>query len=334
LQDSSNAAVYGRALSPDGSRLYAAFGNTGANAGYIRVVDTATNQVAGTYYVSGPTNLFAPVVDASDRIYVAGNLPYSNPSAAEMVVLDGATGTMLGNVPVAFNPQGMLVNPSGSRVYVISRYPAVVLQEFATGTNQLLSSTMLASTPNSQAFSADGSLLYLSYSNKIEVRSAATMAVVDSIPLGADSLVINGNSAYISNGGNASVLDLTSKLVKQVFPLGSSSISGLVFNAPANRIYAAANSLNQVAVVDLNAGSLDERRIPLLQQDAGNHGRECNQVDEAPRGGTRHPLDDEAEREGEQDAERGHGPVAERRIDLLRFVVGHALHPTRSWRRH
>lgn len=255
LQDFSNANVYGMALSPDGSSLYAVFGNTGSNQGFIKVVDTTTNQIAGTYYVNGPTNLFAPAVDSNNRIYVAGNVPFSNPSAAEMVVLDGATGSALASVPVAFNPQQIAVNPSSSRVYVISTYPAVVLQEFATGTNQLLGSTVLAARPNSQTISADGSLLYLSYPGKIEVRSTTSMAVVDTIPFGADSIVLNGNTAYIRAGGNASVLDLTTKTVRQSFAVGSNSISGLTFNSGTGRIYAAAGTINQLAVIDLNPGS-------------------------------------------------------------------------------
>ncbi|MBI3045790.1 MAG: filamentous hemagglutinin N-terminal domain-containing protein [Betaproteobacteria bacterium] len=254
LQDFSNAAVSGMALSPDGSKLYAVFGNTGAGSGYIRVIDTSTNTVTTTYGVGGPTNLFGMAVDSSNRIYVAGNIPFSNPSTASMVVIDGDTGTELASVPVAFNPQQVFANPSGTRVYVTSTYPTLLLQEFATGTNTLLTSTPLAGRPNSNVFSADGTKLYMAYSGRIEVRDPATTGVIDTIPLGADSLALNGNTAYIARGDSASVLDLTTKTAKQSFAIGTASQGArVVFNGSNNRVFASSQST--VTVIDLNAGS-------------------------------------------------------------------------------
>lgn len=269
LGDGSNAFVTGMALSPDGSRLYAVYGNTGGSPGFIKVVDTASNSVVTTYGVSGPTNLFGSVVDSSNRIYTVGNVPFSNPSAAEMVVIDGATGTQLGSVAVGFNPQKIVINPSGTRVYVTSVYPNLVLQEFATGANTLLSSTTLQVRPADQTISADGSTLYLAYGNRIEVRSTSTMAVVDTIPIGADRLVVNGSSAYASLGGGVSVIDLSTKTARQTFAIGASGISqGLGFNASGNSIYAGTPTGNQVAVIGLNAGTDTTTGGAILYSDA------------------------------------------------------------------
>jgi len=254
LGDGSNALVTGMALSPDGTRLYAVFGNTGSSAGFIQVVDTTSNSVVTTYGVSGPTNLFGTVVDSSNRIYVLGNVPFSIPSAAQMVVIDGATGAQLDSVAVGFNPQTIIINPAGTRVYVTSVFPNVVLQEFATGTNTLLSSTPLTARPNDQTISADGSTIYLAYSGRIEARSTATMAVVDTIPIGADGLVVNGSSAYASLNGGVSVIDLTTKTAKQTFVIGTGSSQILGFNTANNSIYANATA-NQVAVIGLSAGT-------------------------------------------------------------------------------
>lgn len=254
LQDFSNAAVSGMALSPDGAKLYAVYGNTGAGAGYIRVIDTSTNTVANTYGVGGPTNLFGMAVDPSDRIYIAGNNPFSNPSTASMVVIDGVTGNQLANVPVAFNPQQVFINPAGTRVYVTSVSPTLVLQEFAVGTNTLLASTQLGSRPNRNVFSADGTKLYMAYAGRIEVRDPGTMSVIDTLPLGADSLALSGNTAYIARGDSASILDLTTKTAKQSFTIGTATQgAGIVFIDANNRIFTASQST--VTIIDLNAGT-------------------------------------------------------------------------------
>jgi filamentous hemagglutinin family protein len=263
LGDIDQKAVTAMALSPDGTKLYAVYGNTGGSAGHIAVVDTATNTVSTTYGVSGPTNLFGMAVDSSNRIYVAGNVPFSNPSAAELVIIDGNTGSQInvgtpsGNASVAFNPQRVFGDPAGTKVFVVSTHPSIVLQSFSAG-GAALTSTTLGAAPNAHAVSADGSLLYLTYSTGIEVRNAVTLAIVDSIPVGGiNALTLNGNTAYAySSAGATSVLNLTTKAVESSFATGGGAFGGgIAYNSSTNRIFSVLPTLNQVAVIDLNVGS-------------------------------------------------------------------------------
>jgi len=260
LGDASNAAVSGMALSPDGSKLYAVFGNTGSNPGYIKVVDTATNTVSTTYNVAGPTNLRGLAVDAAGLIYVVGNVPNSNPAASRMAVLNAA-GTQIATVPVAFNPSRVVVNPVSMRAYVTSGQQ---LQEFETvGFTPVGAPVILTSTPNTQAISPDGLKLYNLFPGRIEVRdlASANLPVIgaDGIGYGGDDFALNalGSAAYLTSGGSVAVLDFATKNFTSSFKLPGTDVSGLVYDAAGNRVYTANTGTggNSVSVVGLNVGT-------------------------------------------------------------------------------
>jgi YVTN family beta-propeller protein len=101
---------YRVAVTPDGSRVYVTI--NGVPAGWVSVIDTATNTVLGSIPVGNNPFGVAVTPDGS-RVFV------TNFGGGSVTVIDTATNTVVGSeIPVGAHPDGVAVTPDGSRVFV------------------------------------------------------------------------------------------------------------------------------------------------------------------------------------------------------------------------
>ncbi len=97
---------YGLAVTPDGSKVYAA--NDGARDNSVSVIDTATNTVSATIPVGSLPTGVAVTPDGS-KVYIANYLSNT------VSVIDTATNTVIGSpIPVGTNPDvfGAFIQPA------------------------------------------------------------------------------------------------------------------------------------------------------------------------------------------------------------------------------
>ncbi len=204
---------WGVAVNPSGTRVYV----TNQDSNTVSVIDAATNTVTATIPV-GSTPYYVTVNPSGTKIYVYnnGNLtvsvidaatntvtatinsnfptgPVANPSDARIYVpnyqsvsvIDDATNTVTAIIPVGLNPQGIAVNPSGTRVYVVNRDDNSV-SVIDAATNKVIATIPVGSYPIGAAVNPSGTNIYVTNfkSNTISVIDAASNTVVSTIPVG------------------------------------------------------------------------------------------------------------------------------------------------------
>ena len=167
---------YALALSPDGKKLYVAnchYPNDTQSS--VQVIQTSSNKVTAT--VTG-FNCAEGIAVTSRVAYVTNN----NNGAKSIGMIDTATNTLTGNIPVNEGPQCLALNharttlysTSNDGVFVINTHTNTVARTIATGPVDCL------------ALSPNGSTLYATSANRnlLLVINAGTGAVIRKITVG------------------------------------------------------------------------------------------------------------------------------------------------------
>lgn len=262
LPSGTGETVADMVLSPDGSKLYA----VGVNATPSSIFVIDANTASGTYntvvasFLAGDLNTNPRAIAVSPdgaKLYVAHqNFVCSVCPAppARISVLNASDGTQLGHVEVSGFPTQLLTNPVSQRLYV---YNQGQLQEINTASDMLLGSTGVGTALKSMTLSADGTRLYLPFGDRVEVRDAATKAVVGTLPFGGDVLTVNsaGTRAYLAGGGAATVADIATNTAIQTFATGGTGNGGVGFVASTGNFYVTTQGTNTLSVINLNAGT-------------------------------------------------------------------------------
>ena len=205
----STSYVLGLALTPDGTRLYAA--QDGAST--VAVIDTATDAVIATVPVGTSPELVSVAPDGR-HAYVAN---YVGDSVS---VIDTATNTVSATVTGFSDPLGISFSPDGHTAYVVnSTGPSGTgngsLAFLNTATNTVTATVPVGLGPEIVATSPDGARLYVANTNgdSVSVLDAASRAVLATVATGSQpqdlDLSSDGSRLYVStiNGAGLSVLD-------------------------------------------------------------------------------------------------------------------------------
>src|SRR5215813_15448381 len=91
----------------------------------------------------------APLLASSARIYVA------NSDDNKITVIDPATDSVAGEIPVSANPHGIVPSPDGTRFYVSSESKDL-LDVVDRKTSQIVAKVPLGRRPNNVAITTDG----------------------------------------------------------------------------------------------------------------------------------------------------------------------------------
>jgi len=213
VTDSLNlgSGLFGRALNPDGSKLYlSVFGED-----EIVVIDTSTNEKIQTVSVAGPFSL--ALSPDGETIYVSVN-------AGQVQSYDAATGNLIDSVPVS-SPRDIVVSPDGSKLYVLDTGLSPSVNVINAEGLDLIESIDGTHTPNQLALTPDASKLYVSelVNDEVSVIDTTTNTEVDTVSALKDpkgvALTASGSELYVaSNGDDETVeIDTSNSTISQRF---------------------------------------------------------------------------------------------------------------------
>jgi YVTN family beta-propeller protein len=238
--------VNGFAVSPNGSRLYA------ANSFHTFVVDTISNSVVATVTTGSGVGGYAGVAinPAGTRVYVTSNW---NQIPHVLRVIDTTTNTVTASIPVGDTPVGVAVSPSGLRVYVANMFSndiSVIDAESNVVTARvdltIGSPCGRALVPFGIALDPAGNRAYVAnqncmaadgywYTSSIDTSSNTVLKHIasgtNSSPRGV-AVSPDGAKVFVSNGA---VIETATQTMVATFQTGS--LNGLALTPDGTRIY-------------------------------------------------------------------------------------------------
>ncbi len=177
----------------------------------------------------------------------ASAAPYAyvtNAGSNTVSVIDAATNTVTATVNVGSNPEGVAVNPDGTKVYVanfgnLNNNISVI----DTATNTVIASINVGIDPLGIAVNPAGTKVYVAnvWSNNVSVIDTSTNTVT-SIDVGNNpegvAVSPDGTKAYVTNAGSntVSVIDAATNTVTATVNVGINN-RGIAINPAGTRVY-------------------------------------------------------------------------------------------------
>jgi len=245
-------------FSPDGRTAYVSVYNTRGSVHLIAFVDTATSTVTSTVQVDNFTP--GPSTTSPDGrfLYVPNhNTAMSGADENVVDVIDTASKTLIGNVPVPANPHWVAFDKNG-RFYTTDHFSAEVTVLNAAN-NAIITEIPVGETPHSEAVSPDGSRLAVTSfdGNVVFLINTATDKMIAQIPVGKNPLDIaySPDGRYLLTADNlantVTVIDTADNRVIAEIPTGKAPTSISVL--PNGR---------QAYVTDEGDGTIEMLNIP------------------------------------------------------------------------
>ncbi|WP_054864983.1 PKD domain-containing protein [Methanosarcina barkeri] len=191
-------------------------------------------------------------------VSIAGAYPfaYITNRGGTVSVIDTATNKVTATINVGSGPQGVAVNPAGTKVYVTNYYNKTV-SIIDTATNKVTAKVTVGGYPYGVAVNPDGKKVYVTniYSRTVSVIDTATNNVTATIngfykPIG---IVVNptGTKVYVTNYGDktVSVIDAATNTVTATVTVGSRPW-GVAVNPAGTKVYVTNDDDGTVSVID------------------------------------------------------------------------------------
>jgi YVTN family beta-propeller protein len=219
-------------FSPDSRTAYVSVYNTRGSIHLIAFIDTATSTVTATVPVDNFTP--GPSTPGPDGrfLYVPNhNTAMSGAHENVVDVIDTASRTLIGNIPVPANPHWVAFDKNG-RFYTSDHMSAEVTVLNAK-TNAIITEISVGETPHSEAVSPDGSRLAVTSfdGNVVFLISTATDKMVAQIPVGKNPLDVaySPDGRYLFTADNlantVTVIDTADNRVIAEIPTGKAPTS-------------------------------------------------------------------------------------------------------------
>ncbi|MFD0009123.1 beta-propeller fold lactonase family protein [Streptomyces sp. NPDC127178] len=193
-------------------------------------------------------------------------------------VIDTATNTRIGTIPVGDEPVGVAVSPNGTRVYVTNSGSNNV-SVIDTATNTRIGTIPVGDEPVGVAVSPDNSRVYVtnSGSNNVSVINTATNTVIAALTVGNSPQNVavdpDGTRVYVTNTGsnNVSVINTTTNppTVLNPIPVGNSPWDVAAVASPLGTtvLYVTNSGSGTVSVIDTTLGPV--ATLPVGPQPRG-----------------------------------------------------------------
>ena len=219
-------------FSPDRRTAYVSVYEHEGSAHLIAFVDTATSTVTSTVQVDNFTP--GPSTTSPDGrfLYVPNhNTAMSGADENVVDVIDTASKTLIGNIPVPANPHWVAFDKNG-RFYTTDHFSAEVTVLNAAN-NAIITEIPVGETPHSEAVSPDGSRLAVTSfdGNVVFLINTATDKEIAQIPVGRNPLDIayspDGRYLFTADnlGNTVTVIDTAVNRVIGEIPTGKSPTS-------------------------------------------------------------------------------------------------------------
>lgn len=226
----------GAAVTPDGSKVYAA---SGTSPGFLYEIATATNTVIGPPIPIGNYPQGVAITPDGGKIYVT--------SGSGVSVINTDTNKVVNTLPVGTTPYGVAVTPDGSKVYV-ANINSNSVSVIDTATNMIIDTIPIVN-PFGIAVTPDGSAVYVTnganfFSNTVSVINTVTNNVITTIniiggfaPRGV-AVTPDGSKVYVANtaSNNVAVINTKTNTVTIIIPVGSEP-TGVAVTPDGSKIY-------------------------------------------------------------------------------------------------
>jgi YVTN family beta-propeller protein len=220
------------------------------------------NSVAS--YAGGVTGTSPPItftVNNPARLVPAWRAYVSNTGSDTVSVIDTATNTVTGSIPVSY-PESIAITPNGTKAYVIGSNGVSVIN---TATNKVIGSPIPVGAYGSIAITPNGTTAYVinSGSNTVSVINTATNTVTGSIAVGADpnsiAITPNGKTAYVVNyrSETVSIIDTATNTVTGSILVGAYP-DGIAITPNGTTAYVAESWFSRVSVIDTATNTVTE----------------------------------------------------------------------------
>jgi YVTN family beta-propeller protein len=221
---------HGLAITPDGSQVLVA----GFGTDQVEDIDTSTNQVTWQTHVPQPHNI--AITPDGKTAYVASQLKGSTAVA----IVDVASGTETGTVPVDSTPRALDVNPNGDDlVYTLAGVDSLQVMDLAS--QKVETQIPVGASPHHPLITPDGKL------GMVVVQGPGTLGFFDPAsytPTGSVKvgdmphwigLTPDSKFAYVTNenSNDVSVVDLATHQVTTTIPVGNGPRKIVIQPGPA-----------------------------------------------------------------------------------------------------
>ncbi len=236
----------GLAISPDGTRLYAA----DPTSDTVSVINTAAHAVVATVR-TGPGPLSVAVTPDGSTAYVAED---SDPGA--VAVIDTATAAVRKTIPVGGNPAAVAVTPDGRAAYVTND-AANTVTVIDTATGAVTATTPVGEYPGAGQYpqavtiTPDGRYAYVASPQigQVSVIDTSSATLVSRIPASGFMIVPTGGRHAFLFGGGLSVVDTSANTVTETVPSELRPSFGTA-GRDGRHLYLADSGADTVTIVD------------------------------------------------------------------------------------
>jgi YVTN family beta-propeller protein len=209
---------HGLAITPDGSRVLVA----GFGTDQVEAIDTSTNQMVWQVPVAQPHNI---AITPDGTTAYAGS---QKQGAEALAIIDLATGTQTGSLPLDHAPRALNVSPDGVDIaYTLAGVDALQVADLTA--QQLETQISTGASPHHPLFTPDGTLglVVTQGPGTLDLFDPATYMATGSIKVGTMPHWIGVTSdsrwAYVTNenSNDVSVVDLAERKVTATVPVGN-----------------------------------------------------------------------------------------------------------------
>lgn len=189
----------------------------------------------------------------------------TNTTDGTVSVINTATNTVAATVTVGGNPQGVVVSPDNSRVYVSNGIAGVAVIDAVTNTVTTTISTGASSLPIGVALTPDGQYLYVVKGNAVTatvgVYKTSDNSLVTTITVGGSAYGIaispDGTKAYVTYSDNISVINVTTNTVTSTIADGAGAQPlGVAFTPDGTKAYVVNYGAGNVYVIDVATAAI------------------------------------------------------------------------------
>jgi YVTN family beta-propeller protein len=197
----------------------------------------------------------------------------ANHGGSNVSVIDTASNTVIGTVPVGIHPYGVAVNPAGTLAYVTNEGSNTV-SVINTRTNIVVATIPVGVTPEGVAVNPAGTLVYVANWNGpgVSVIDATTNTVVATVTLPncPAGVAVNpaGTTVYATrecvvppatNSGAVSVIDIATNT--ETATIRNLTPEGVAVTPDGTRVYVADSFTDRVSVIDTASNTVT---VPIL----------------------------------------------------------------------